>query len=169
VKVTDTTYRYDYGDFNITTNITGRQLLEDTRLEGTYYSTDDPPSAIEDLGEVALDYQWNQWEGNFVMRHLSAAMMGLPHQYASGGEGYNEDIQNAIVYGERSDNEMANETAEGLLRDHAATTHAMLQAIADGTQTVRRALGRHRSSRDGRRRRTRRQSPSAAAVRRRLA
>lgn len=131
-KVTDTTYRYDYGDFHITTNITGRQLLEDTRLEGTYYSTDNPPSAIEDLGEVAVDYQWNQWEGNFVMRHLAAAMMGLPHQYASGGEGLDEDVQNAIIYGERPDDEDAAEQAEGMLRDHAATTHAMLQAIADG-------------------------------------
>ena len=131
VKVTDTTYRYDYGDFNITTNITGRQLLEDTYLDGTYYSTDNPPSAIEDLGEVAMDSQWNQWRGNFVMRHLSAAMMGLPHQYASGGETLREEIQDAIIYGERPDNPVWAESAEGLLRDHAATTHAMLQAIAD--------------------------------------
>ncbi len=58
-QVTDTTFRYEYGDYVMTTNITGRNLLEDA-LEGMYFDVDRPPSSIEELGEVALDLQWNR-------------------------------------------------------------------------------------------------------------
>lgn len=132
-QLSDTTFQYQYGDFTVNTDITSKRLLEESGLDGGY-TTDDPPSAIEDLGEVAIDSQWNQWEGNFVMRHLSAAMMGLPHVYASGGEGLVFDITEAITYGDTPEDEGAREYVQQFLDDHAATTHGMLQAIADGTQ-----------------------------------
>jgi len=129
-QVSNTTFRYEYGDFTITTNITGRDLLE-RALNGDYYDASNPPKSIEALGEVALEEQWGHWEGNFAMRHLSAAMMGLDHQYASGGEGLDEAIIDAVVDGDMPDDGYLAESAENLLSAHAATTHAMMQAIAD--------------------------------------
>lgn len=129
-QTNDTTFQYEYGDFTITTDFTSAELLDDL-LEGGYYSEDNPPPNLAVLGEIAADYQWDQWEGNFVMRHLAAAAMGLPHPYASGGEQFGQDIVDGIMYGERPSDEGDAEQVQQMLNKYAATTHAMLQAVAD--------------------------------------
>jgi hypothetical protein len=65
------------------------------------------------------------------MRHMSAAMMGLDHPYAGGGERFEYEFAQAVVDGERPDDADMAQAVEDFLSAHAATTHAMVQAVAD--------------------------------------
>lgn len=145
VKVTqpsDNTFVYEYGDFTVTTNIHGRALLDET-LMSEVYDPSNPPVDLDALGEVAARTLWGQWEGNFVMRNVSNAMMGLPPRYASGLEGASEDVTRAIEDGVSTGDPMGDAEVQSLLDDHVAMTHAMMQAIADGDQKVANSVTRY--------------------------
>jgi len=120
----DGRYRYEYGDFTVESDPLDPKDMKETWLDESWEF-----DSIEEVAEYAVDYIWNQWEGNFAIRNIAEDMMGIGDRYASGGESIEPNLRDAIAYGRNLDDPDEAEAVRAVVAAHAPLAHAMLAAV----------------------------------------